>query len=1616
MSTNGYLCDFSNYGNKVDIAAPGRDIYSTLPKDKYGDMSGTSMAAPFVSGIVALLKSNNPTLSAKMIRQKILAGHSVLTKGGQQPKISVNAYGALSVSLETPQPNIERYGASAAETAKGTFLIGGYDGAGQYISQIEKYDETKNAWVNSVSASTLARAFQSSVVINGKAYLLGGYGGMGISDAVYCFDGNEGQLIGTMPAAAYAMAVASDNTYIYTIGGVNDTGYLNDVRRYNVAADTWQTLPDLPVNCGYGKAACWNGSVYVFGGANETGCLSGVYRLDTVANQWEACASMNIARSNMGFCQINDKMYVLGGQVSYTEDGTDGIINQSNGWTVLQTTSVEEYDSVLDAWTERIDLPQAKAGFAIAEVNETLMLYGGFDDTVPAEGFAYYGAAVPQLNLSTDGDTVIVSWNKIAGVSGYQLEVNGQVTEVGAEASYSHVVQEGTVYQYRVRAMFANGEGAWSSSVYKTPYDSRRDAKQIISGTAVNDKLYYLEQEIWYRFTPETAGTLDIVLGDIPQNCLYRVSLYNETGEIIINDIDQNGNKVVENLSVLPYNYYIKVFSDLGVSVSQAFSLMVNFTASAEGEIPLRMQMSTLQQNITTVTPDLITDAPMNSISYVPPVSFTTPDIWLNAEQVSNGSYKECTVTETAPATFQIYIPSGKKLVVVTRPKDGKTIGVPNVYDTTTDSFLSSGYIRHWENDSKVASTHYVSHYANNYGVMVSAKPGELSNGKSAVFEVDFYIVDTYDGYEPNQNFDDGTADSPLGAAVLGDGSRYTSGISGLNFDTAVDEDYYYLGANEGDKITVCLETFGEMKADSCALYLFSNMRTEENGTWTDYWYTINKYENPSPPQASDKMKYVTYVAPASGDYYIYLRNKEGNTEGEYKLTVTKTSLNGDLTGEQYSESLTNDFISYNGTDITAELNSSVSGKLDNQLDIDWYRIPVGNRTQTKTITLEGADALKQNSVFVLYDLSEQQFIMQSTGASSLTYTMEPGKKYYVGITPKATSEAWNSIKVNSEYKISINYSSLFLSYHRQENIGDGDYTKPVIGTNNQFTCDVPIGADRAILYARWSGDSTAYLKSEAYVAGEKIVSFYNVRFDSSRSGKKIELYVDFLKNGNSVARSSSLETIVQSIITPQEVVFDQNPSGENHKYIYVDEPEHIPNTEIVNQENSMALMHLDHLQPGTYTLFEYHHKGMEGYVPQGTAFSGNDSLYYNGVFYNTGNDTGTIKVTKLGVTNAGYDGNWNLFKTWGDFSGNEVNSPGQRMINDYKEIGAPKEIFQDQNGDHFWWFSDMLVSGDILISDNEGYGYVWIMMEFVVLEGSVSLATMASSDSNSYGNQNFTSYFVPGETKSQFADQNPVVMKGIGNFAQTIEAAPMHFYIDNDTPSGENLKFIVKNEKLYPGQNNITESFYTHSMPLFEDCKKRMPESAILPLTYDGPLITDDGGLSAPVIFDGYHSAYMNYCDVPFEGRIGPYKNKAQFSGNEEFDVDWMRALPADDPTRTNAAANGTESLSDFIGHTTMQGYGVTHKYTVTIHNAADVDRRFIYHPTLQMDYYIKYWINNGEIKKKELYQEDISQKEWDEKVIDVILPSGEETTIEFEVTQYTGSSATCKNRFIIE
>ena len=65
------FADFSNFGSDVDIIAPGKCIWSTIRGPSYGYSSGTSMAAPAVTGAVALYKASRPRATPSEVRSSL---------------------------------------------------------------------------------------------------------------------------------------------------------------------------------------------------------------------------------------------------------------------------------------------------------------------------------------------------------------------------------------------------------------------------------------------------------------------------------------------------------------------------------------------------------------------------------------------------------------------------------------------------------------------------------------------------------------------------------------------------------------------------------------------------------------------------------------------------------------------------------------------------------------------------------------------------------------------------------------------------------------------------------------------------------------------------------------------------------------------------------------------------------------------------------------------------------------------------------------------------------------------------------------------------------------------------------------------------------------------------------------------------------------------------------------------------------------------------------------------------------------------------------------------------------------------------------------------------------
>ena len=110
------VAGFSNYGKiNVDVFAPGAKIYSTTPENEYDTKGGTSMAAPAVAGVAALIRSYYPSLTASQVKHILMdSGLAVQTKvvtGGDTNNVKpfgdltksgrmVNAYNALIMASQ----------------------------------------------------------------------------------------------------------------------------------------------------------------------------------------------------------------------------------------------------------------------------------------------------------------------------------------------------------------------------------------------------------------------------------------------------------------------------------------------------------------------------------------------------------------------------------------------------------------------------------------------------------------------------------------------------------------------------------------------------------------------------------------------------------------------------------------------------------------------------------------------------------------------------------------------------------------------------------------------------------------------------------------------------------------------------------------------------------------------------------------------------------------------------------------------------------------------------------------------------------------------------------------------------------------------------------------------------------------------------------------------------------------------------------------------------------------------------------------------------------------------------------------------------------------------------
>ena len=176
---------FSNYGEAVDVCAPGVDIYSSVPGGEYGNMSGTSMAAPHVSAAVAMLLLKYPNYTAAQIKDLIksmtvdlgepgwdpLYGSGridfrMLSDDSLSPIEDVNADG---FELKTSSSNSENPLSVVFHSKDVRHFLGVHmspkeatDKSFEFVSMDETVANYSNSWISAKSAGTTTIVFSKN--------------------------------------------------------------------------------------------------------------------------------------------------------------------------------------------------------------------------------------------------------------------------------------------------------------------------------------------------------------------------------------------------------------------------------------------------------------------------------------------------------------------------------------------------------------------------------------------------------------------------------------------------------------------------------------------------------------------------------------------------------------------------------------------------------------------------------------------------------------------------------------------------------------------------------------------------------------------------------------------------------------------------------------------------------------------------------------------------------------------------------------------------------------------------------------------------------------------------------------------------------------------------------------------------------------------------------------------------------------------------------------------------------------------------------------------------------------------------------------------------------------
>jgi N-acetylneuraminic acid mutarotase len=251
-----------------------------------------------------------------------------------------------------------RSGPAAVSLNGKMYVVGGFGGA--TFNTLEAYDPARGTW-QTLPPMHVGRGRLAASVLNGKIYVAGGFGDANAGTALEVFDPATSQwtTLASLKSSRYGCASGVVDNKLFVIGGTSDP--IRSVEIYDPVANSWSYGEPVPTSRFLLTAAVVNNKLYAIGGAANNQSQGVVEMYDPVTDSWAPKASIPFSASEAAAAVVNGKIYVCGGF----------------------TSSFYSYNPATDQWTPLTDALTARGDVAAAVVGDSFLVVGG--ETAPGQ-------------------------------------------------------------------------------------------------------------------------------------------------------------------------------------------------------------------------------------------------------------------------------------------------------------------------------------------------------------------------------------------------------------------------------------------------------------------------------------------------------------------------------------------------------------------------------------------------------------------------------------------------------------------------------------------------------------------------------------------------------------------------------------------------------------------------------------------------------------------------------------------------------------------------------------------------------------------------------------------------------------------------------------------------------------------------------------------------------------------------------------------------------------------------------------------------------------------------------------------------------------------------------